>query len=126
MEVLATAGSVVEAVEAVRQHLPDVVVMDIQLPDGSGVEATREVLRAAPTTAMLMLTMLEERDTLLAAVRAGARGYMVKGASRDEIVRAVQAVAHGEAIFGARVATGSPGRRHGGTPAQPLPGHDAH
>ena len=104
MEVLATAGSVVEAVEAVRQHLPDVVVMDIQLPDGSGVEATREVLRAAPTTAVLMLTMLEERDTLLAAVRAGARGYMVKGASRDEIVRAVQAVAHGEAIFGARVA----------------------
>lgn len=104
IEVVASASSAAEAIEAVRLHLPDVVVMDIQLPDGSGVEATAAVLEAAPGTAVLMLTMLEERDTLLAAVRAGARGYMVKGASRDEIVRAVTAVADGEAIFGASIA----------------------
>ncbi|MDP8910118.1 MAG: response regulator transcription factor [Chloroflexota bacterium] len=104
IEVVATASSAAEAIEAVRLHLPDVVVMDIQLPDGSGVQATAAVLKVAPGTAVLMLTMLEERDTLLAAVRAGARGYMVKGASRDEIVRAVTAVADGEAIFGASVA----------------------
>jgi DNA-binding NarL/FixJ family response regulator len=104
IEVVATAGTVAEAVQAVGLHLPDVVVMDIQLPDGSGVEATAAVLKAAPGTGVLMLTMLEERDTLLAAVRAGAKGYMVKGASRDDIVRAVTAVADGEAIFGASVA----------------------
>ncbi len=104
IEVVETASSAAEAIEAVRLHLPEVVVMDIQLPDGSGVEATAAVLKAAPGTAVLMLTMLEERDTLLAAVRAGARGYMVKGASRDEIVRAVTAVADGEAIFGASIA----------------------
>lgn len=103
IDVVATAGTAAEAVDAVRRQSPDVVVMDIQLPDGSGIDATASVLEAAPGTAVLMLTMLEERDTLLAAVRAGARGYMVKGASRDEIVRAVTAVADGEVIFGARV-----------------------
>lgn len=104
MDVVGTAGSVAAAVAAAKEHLPDVVVMDIQLPDGSGVEATRAVLAAAPDTGVLMLTMLEEPDTVAAALRAGARGYMVKGASRDEIVRAVAAVASGEAIFGASVA----------------------
>ncbi len=104
MEVVAATGTAAEAVDAVRRHSPDVVVMDIQLPDGSGIDATRAVLAAAPGTAVLKLTMLEERETLLVAVRAGARGYMVKGASRDEIVRAVTAVADGEAIFGAKVA----------------------
>lgn len=104
IDVVATADTAAGAVEEVRRQRPDVVVMDIQLPDASGIDATRSVLAAAPDTAVLMLTMLEERDTLLAAVRAGARGYMVKGASRDEIVRAVTAVADGEVIFGSRVA----------------------
>ncbi len=104
MDVVATAGSMAGAVEAARQHAPDVVVMDVQLPDGTGIEATRALLAAVPGTRVLMLTMLEEPDTLLAAVRAGARGYMVKGATRDEIVRAVSAVASGAAIFGSSVA----------------------
>lgn len=104
MDVVGTAGTAAAAVEAVRRQRPDVVVMDIQLPDGSGIDATRAVLEAAPDTAVLMLTMLEERDTLAAAMRAGARGYVVKGASRDEIVRAVTAVADGQVIFGSRVA----------------------
>ena len=105
MDVVATAASVAEAVAAAADHAPHVMVMDIQLPDGTGVEATTAVLATAPATAVLMLTMLDEPDTVLAAVRAGARGYMVKGATRDEIVRAVTAVARGEAIFGASVAS---------------------
>jgi DNA-binding NarL/FixJ family response regulator len=104
MEVVGTAGTVAGAVSAAREHTPDVIVMDIQLPDGTGVEATQAVLAAVPDTAVLMLTMLEEADTVSAALRAGARGYMVKGSTRDEIVRAVAAVASGEAIFGASVA----------------------
>ena len=105
MNVVGTAGSVAGAVSAATEHRPDVIVMDIQLPDGTGVDATRAVLAAAPGAAVLMLTMLDEPDTVMAAVRAGARGYVVKGATRDEIVRAVTAVAGGEAIFGASVAT---------------------
>ena len=104
MDVVETAATAAAAVDAVRRRRPDVVVMDIQLPDASGIDATRAVLEAAPDTAVLMLTMLEERDTLAAAMRAGARGYVVKGASRDEIVRAVTAVADGQVIFGSRVA----------------------
>ena len=104
MEIVATAGSVATAVEAAREHRPDVVVMDVQLPDGTGIEATAAVLGVSADSAVLVLTMLEEPDTLMAAIRAGARGYVVKGATRDEIVRAVRAVAAGEAIFGASVA----------------------
>lgn len=104
MDVVAVAGTVAEAVEAARQHMPDVIVMDIQLPDGTGIAATRAVLDVSPTTGVLMLTMLDTPDTLHAALQAGARGYVVKGARRDEIVRAVSAVASGEAIFGASMA----------------------
>ena len=105
MDVVASAASVAEAVATAAEHLPDVMVMDVQLPDGTGIDAVKAVLAAAPATAILMLTMLEDPDTLMAAIRAGARGYMVKGAKREEIVRAVTAVAAGEAIFGASVAS---------------------
>ena len=104
MDVVASAASVAEAVAAATEHAPDVIVMDVQLPDGTGIEAVKAVLASRPNTAILMLTMLEDPDTLMAAIRAGARGYIVKGAKRDEIVRAVTAVAAGEAIFGASVA----------------------
>src|SRR5262245_15502249 len=105
MEVVASAASVAEAVAAASEHAPDGMVMDVQLPDGTGIEAVKAVLAVAPDTAVLMLTMLDDPDTLMAAIRAGARGYVVKGAKRDEIVRAVTAVAAGEAIFGASVAS---------------------
>ena len=105
MEVVGTAGTMAEAVTAARELQPDVMVMDIQLPDGTGIAATKAVLDVAPSTGVLMLTMLDAPDTLHAAVQAGARGYVVKGATRDEIVRAVTAVASGEAIFGASVAS---------------------
>lgn len=104
MEVVGTAGTMSEAVDAARHLKPDVMVMDIQLPDGTGIAATRAVLDVAPETGVLMLTMLDAPDTLHAAIQAGARGYVVKGATRDEIVRAVAAVASGEAIFGASIA----------------------
>jgi DNA-binding NarL/FixJ family response regulator len=93
-----------EAMQAAVTLRPDVLVMDIQMPELSGIAATRQVTRAAPDVAVLMLTMFDDDDSVLAAMRAGARGYVLKGAQQDEIVRAIQAVAAGEAIFGPGIA----------------------
>ena len=83
---------------------PDVLVMDIQMPDLSGIAATGRSARVAPDVAVLMLTMFDDDDSVFAAMRAGARGYVLKGAQQEEIVRAIQAVAAGEAIFGPGIA----------------------
>lgn len=83
---------------------PDVVVVDLNLPDVSGIEATREITTAVPTVGVLVLTTQNHDDSLFAAVRAGARGYLLKGAGGDEMLRAVQAVGNGEVIFGPMVA----------------------
>ncbi|WP_377643933.1 response regulator [Oryzobacter terrae] len=104
IEVLATASSGEEAVEAVEAHRPAVVVMDVQMPGMDGVEATRRVVAAHPDTGVVVLTMSEEDATLLDAVRAGARGYLLKGAEPDEIVRAITTVAAGGVVFGAVLA----------------------
>jgi DNA-binding NarL/FixJ family response regulator len=93
-----------EAVRAAVTLRPDVLVMDIQMPELTGVAAAGEIARAAPDVAVLMLTMFDDDDSVFAAMRAGARGYVLKGAQQDEIVRAIQAVAAGEAIFGPGVA----------------------
>jgi DNA-binding NarL/FixJ family response regulator len=93
-----------EAVQAAVTLRPDVVVMDVQMPELTGVEAAAEISRVAPETAVLMLTMFDDDYSVLAAMRAGARGYVLKGAQQDEIARAIQAVAAGEAIFGPGVA----------------------
>ena len=93
-----------EAVRAAATLQPDVLVMDIQMPDLSGIAATREITRAAPDVAVLMLTMFDDDDSVFAAMRAGARGYVLKGAQQDEIIRPIQAVAAGEAIFGPGIA----------------------
>lgn len=85
-------------------HQPDVVVMDIQMPGMDGIQATRQLARAVPDAAVLMLTMFEDDDSVFAAMRAGASGYLLKGARQDEIVRAIASVAAGEAIFGPGVA----------------------
>jgi DNA-binding NarL/FixJ family response regulator len=93
-----------EAVRAAVTLRPEVLVMDVQMPELTGVAAAREIGRVAPQVAVLMLTMFDDDYSVLAAMRAGARGYVLKGAQQDEIVRAIHAVAAGEAIFGPGIA----------------------
>ncbi|HYB49416.1 MAG TPA: response regulator transcription factor, partial [Streptosporangiaceae bacterium] len=93
-----------QAVHAALMLRPDVLVMDIQMPGLDGVAATREIARGAPHVGVLMLTMFDDDDSVFAAMRAGARGYVLKGAQQDEIIRAIRAVAAGEAIFGPGIA----------------------
>ena len=102
----------------------DVVLMDLHMP-GSGIEATRQIASAYPQVAVLVLTMIDNDESLFAAMRAGARGYLVKGAERDEIIHAIRAVGSGQVIFGAGVAakalaffTAAP---PGGRSARPFP-----
>nr|WP_271212882.1 response regulator transcription factor [Rhodococcus wratislaviensis]GLK39666.1 DNA-binding response regulator [Rhodococcus wratislaviensis] len=103
MEVAAQASSVAEALDVVDGDV-DVVLMDLELGDGSGVDATRRLLERHPALRVLVVTMHEDDESLVASVRAGARGYLVKGADPGEVERAVRAVANGEVILGAAVA----------------------
>ena len=104
IEVVAEAATGDEAVDAAAAHQPDVVVMDLHMPDLNGIEATRRIVHHSPHVGVLVLTMLEDDASVFAAMRAGARGYLLKGADKTEIVRAVQAIASGEAIFGPAIA----------------------
>lgn len=92
------------AVAAAVELRPDVVLMDLHMPGGNGIDATRELARLAPDVAVVALTMLDGDESLFAAVRAGARGYLVKGAEPDQIVRTIRAVAAGDVVFGAGIA----------------------
>jgi len=105
IQVTGTAGTASEAVSAITRNPPDVVLMDINLPGTSGVEATRQATQVAPGTAVLIITMVDDDDTVFAALAAGARGYVLKGASGDEIAAALRTVASGGAVFGAGIAT---------------------
>ncbi|EOD64852.1 response regulator [Amycolatopsis vancoresmycina] len=104
IEVVGEAAGGTDAVASAAALRPDVVVMDLHLPDLSGIQATRLIVAANPGTGVLMLTMADESESVFAAMRAGARGYLLKDAEPDEIIRAVQAVARREAIFGADIA----------------------
>ncbi|HET7352360.1 MAG TPA: response regulator transcription factor [Marmoricola sp.] len=104
-EVVGEAGDGEEAVRLAAELQPDVVVMDLHMPGMNGVDATRAVTARHPEVAVLVLTMLEGDDSVFAAVRAGARGYLLKGADRAEINRALDAVAHGEVVFSASIAS---------------------
>lgn len=89
-----------EVVTLALELRPDVILMDLNMPNVTGIEATRRILESAPDTAILMLTMFEDDDSVLAAMRAGAHGYLLKGADGAQTLRAIHAVADGEAIFG--------------------------
>jgi DNA-binding NarL/FixJ family response regulator len=104
VDVVATAANGVEAVALTEEHRPDVVVMDLQMPELNGIDATRRIAEAMPEVRVLVFTMGEEDGTVLAAMRAGARGYLVKGASQDEVARAISTVHAGGLVFGASLA----------------------
>jgi DNA-binding NarL/FixJ family response regulator len=104
VEVVAEGATGHDAVRLVAELRPDVVVMDLNMPELNGVEATRLVTGQQPEVGVLVLTMFEDDDSVFAAMRAGAQGYLVKGADGPEVLRAITAVAGGEAIFGPSVA----------------------
>jgi DNA-binding NarL/FixJ family response regulator len=104
IEVLAEGATGHDAVRLAAELRPDVVVMDLNMPELNGVEATRLVTAQHPEVGVLVLTMFEDDDSVFAAMRAGAQGYLVKGADGPEVLRAITSVAGGEAIFGPSVA----------------------
>ncbi len=104
VEVVGEAVDGSEAVALAAQLQPDVVLMDLGMPGVNGVEATRRILSASPHIAVLVISMQEDGDSVFAALQAGARGYLLKGAMRAEILRSITAVVSGEAIFGPVIA----------------------
>lgn len=102
LQVVATAGSVAEALAALDDTSPDLALVDLALPDGAGVEVIREATRRG--VRVLVLTMSTDPAHLVHAIQAGARGYVVKGAGKRDIVSAIESVAAGDAVFGAEVA----------------------
>ncbi len=98
------AGTGAEAIAQADALTPDVILMDIMMPDMNGIEATRRILADHPHIGIIMLTMLEDDDSLFAAMCAGARGYILKGADKAEVLKTVQAVAEGQALFGPAIA----------------------
>lgn len=103
-EVVGEAGDGESAARLAAELRPDVVLMDLAMPGVDGVDATRRVKAAAPDTAVLVLTMSDAEASVVAAVTAGASGYVLKGAAQEELLRATRAVANGDALFGAGVA----------------------
>jgi DNA-binding NarL/FixJ family response regulator len=104
MEVAGAAADGREAVRLAVTEAPDVALLDLKMPELDGIAATRELGRVAPDVAVLVLTMYDDDDSVFAAMRAGARGYLVKGVEQEDIARAIRSVAAGEAIFGPGVA----------------------
>ena len=103
-EVVGEATSGEEAIALAENVQPDVILMDIKMPGINGLQAMREILQTSPHIRVLIVSMLEDDDSVFAAMRAGARGYVPKGANQAEMLRAIRAVANGEAIFGPGIA----------------------
>jgi len=105
IQIVGEAEDGAAAVQACQQLAPDVVLMDINMPGLNGIQATQQVLAHSPGTGVIMLTMLEDDASVFAAMRAGARGYILKGASPDEMLSVIRSVAEGQALFGPAIAT---------------------
>jgi DNA-binding NarL/FixJ family response regulator len=103
-ELVGEAADGVEAVNLAHTLRPDVILMDLRMPGLGGIEATRKILGESPQAGILVVTMIEDDDSVFAAMRAGARGYLLKGADKDDMLLAIRAVGRGEAIFGPGIA----------------------
>lgn len=104
VEIVGEAASGREAIQQAAALQPAVILMDIQMGDMNGIEASRRILEAVPETKIIMLTMLEDSESLFAAITAGARSYVLKGADKAEVLRTIRAVAEGEVLFGPAIA----------------------
>jgi DNA-binding NarL/FixJ family response regulator len=104
IEVVGAARTGAEAVDMAASLQPDVILMDLRMPDGNGIEATRRIYRASPRIGILVLTVFEDDTSVFAAIRAGARGYLLKHTEQDELLRAIRTVAQGGAIFSPGIA----------------------
>jgi DNA-binding NarL/FixJ family response regulator len=133
--VVGEAASGDEAVELAHKLEPHIILMDIKMPGLNGIEATREIQRANPQIGILVLTMFEDDDSVFAAMRAGAKGYLLKDSGGEGVVHAIRAVASGEAVFGPGVAeriigyfsaprAAAPQRARGGSPLPGGPGQE--
>ncbi|HEY61458.1 MAG: response regulator transcription factor [Anaerolineales bacterium] len=98
-EVVAEAATAHEAIDRVEQYFPDVVVMDIRLPGGSGIEACEEITKKYPNTKVIMLTSYAEDEMLFSSIRAGAAGYVLKQIGGEDLIRAIEAIGRGEALL---------------------------
>ncbi len=104
-EVVGEATTGEEAVVRAAQLQPDVVLMDLQMPEVNGIEATRTILQESPSVRVLVVTLFEDDESVFMALRAGARGYVLKDEDEEEMVHAIRAVGRGEAIFSPAIAT---------------------
>lgn len=105
INVVGEAATGSTAITAAAQLTPDVILMDLQMPDGSGIEATRAIMAAQPDTRILVLTLFQDDDSVFLALRAGARGYMLKDADEDDLLGAIRAIAGGAAMFSPAIAS---------------------
>lgn len=104
IHVVGEAGDGDEAIAKVKESEPDVILMDLKMPGTNGIESTRRIHEMNPRIGVLVLTMFDDDDSVFAAMRAGARGYLLKDADKDEVIRAIVAVERGEAIFSPAIA----------------------
>lgn len=105
IELVGEASTGKETIQIAAELQPDVILMDIQMPDVNGIEATRQILHTSPHIGIIMLTMFKDDESLFMAMRAGARGYVLKGADQEVVLRAIRGVANGECLFSPEVAT---------------------
>ncbi len=104
MDVVGEAATGEEVIAQAAALQPELILMDLQMPGVNGIEATRRIIQTSPHIGVIVVTMFEDNDSVFAAMRAGARGYILKGADQAEMVRVIHAVANGEALFGPAIA----------------------